>query len=116
MSESARRDQRPDRAAASLAGLEDKVERATKLIEQLRESNYQLTDELARLKRKLESVEERAEKKAATAPSPASPDASGDEAASAAAMRQELKKLRRERQTVRKKVEILLERLDKLEA
>lgn len=98
-------------AASRLADLKDRVERATKLIAELRETNYALKGELLDLKRQVLSLEggrpERGEYAAGSAPStaPSVPPA----------VHEELQALRDERKIIRAKVQNLLERIEELE-
>jgi hypothetical protein len=98
-------------AASRLAELKDRVERATKLIAELRETNFALKGELADLKRQVLSLEggrpERGEYAAASAPSTASDVPQ--------AVHEELSALRDERKIIRAKVQNLLERIEELE-
>lgn len=111
-------------AGARLGELKEKVERATRLIAELRETNYALTGELASLKRKVEGLEgqgaradqgslDSREKEAgisaSAASSPVPPQGSG------AGVHEELQMLRDERKIIRAKVQNLLERIDKLD-
>lgn len=80
-------------ASSRLAELKEQVHRATKLIEELRESNYSLSGEVAELKRQVESM---------------GPE--GDDSR----LQAELELLRDERQAIRKRVEGILARLEKL--
>lgn len=92
-------------ASTRVAELKAKIQQATELIGELRESNYSLSGELAELRRELAS---RPEQNDATASS--SDGAGGDAAANA-----ELDALRDERKAIRAKVALLLERIEKLE-
>jgi hypothetical protein len=100
----------PD-AASRLAELKERVERATKLIAELREANYALKGELADLKRQVLSLEgakpERGEHAASSAASTASDIPQ--------AVHEELSALRDERKIIRAKVQNLLERIEGLE-
>ena len=87
-----------------LKALKGRVEQATALIEQLRESNYSLKSEVTELKRQVELLSA-----GGAAPS-------DDTALDAAQLRGELAALREERKKIRTKVEQLLERIGKLEA
>lgn len=98
-------------AASRLAELKDRVERATKLIAELREANYALKGELLDLKRQVGALEggrpERAEPAAASTRSTASALSSGGH--------EELQALRDERKIIRAKVQNLLERIERIE-
>jgi hypothetical protein len=97
----------PD-AASRLAELKDSVERATKLIAELREANYALKGELADLKRQMLALEGgKAERGEHSAPSTASEVPQ--------AVHEELSALRDERKIIRAKVQNLLERIEGLE-
>jgi hypothetical protein len=99
----------PD-AASRLAELKDRVERATKLIAELREANYALKGELADLKRQVLSHEGgRSERSELTAASTAAAPAL------AAGGHEELQTLRDERKIIRAKVQNLLERIEKID-
>jgi FtsZ-binding cell division protein ZapB len=76
---------------AQFSVLRDRVQQATKLIRELRESNYALTDELAALKREVDALR-------------------------ATGQSEELDALQSERKLIREKVESLLEGLDQLES
>jgi hypothetical protein len=89
-----------------LAELRDKVERATKLIAELREANYALTGEIADLHRKLGAL--------SSAPS-AAPSAQGAPAAVSEGVHEELQLLRDERKIIRAKVQNLLERIERID-
>jgi hypothetical protein len=98
-------------AASRLSELRDRVDRATRLIAELREANHALKGELSDLKRQFVSLQggrlERAEPAAATAPStPSALPPGGHE---------ELQALRDERKIIRAKVQNLLERIERLE-
>jgi hypothetical protein len=86
-----------------LAELKDKVERATKLIAELREANYALTGEIADLHRKLGAL------------SPAPAPAQGAPAALSEGVHEELQLLRDERKIIRAKVQNLLERIERID-
>jgi uncharacterized coiled-coil DUF342 family protein len=90
-----------DDAPGRLAELRDRVERATKLIAELREANYSLSSELAELQRKL-------------AAHPPSPPAAAAPAPSRE-LHEELQQLRDERKIIRAKVQNLLERIERIE-
>lgn len=92
-------------ATGRLAELRDRVERATKLIAELREANYSLSAELADLQRKLAAAP--APAPAATGPS-APPTPSGE-------VHEELQQLRDERKIIRAKVQNLLERIERID-
>ncbi len=85
-----------------LKTLEGRVEQATALIEQLRESNHSLKSEVAELKRQVESL------------SAGVPVAAPSE--DTAELQGELAAFHEERKKIRTKVERLLERIGKLEA
>jgi hypothetical protein len=95
-----------DDAQSRLAELRDRVERATKLIAELREANYALSGEIAELHRKLGAIP-------ASAPPPA-PAASAPSAPSAE-VHEELQLLRDERKIIRAKVQNLLERIERID-
>lgn len=100
-------------AAEPLSQLRARVEQAAKLIGQLRETNYALTGELARLKRELSS----ADTDELSVHSPSSPPplrASASTSSDMANTRLEL--LLEERQLVRDKVRSILGRLESLDA
>ena len=82
-----------------LKALKGRVEQATALIEQLRESNYSLKSEVTELKRQVELL--------SAGPAPAE---------DTAVLQGELAALHEERKKIRKKVEQLLDRIGKLEA
>ena len=84
-------------ASTRVAELREKIQQAAELIGELRETNYSLSGEVAELRRELESR-------------PDDPSGDGD-----GASRAELHALREERKTIRKKVALLLERIEKLE-
>ncbi|HLE70203.1 MAG TPA: hypothetical protein VJH87_11020 [Vicinamibacteria bacterium] len=86
-----------DDAQSRLSELRDRVERATKLIAELREANYSLTGEIAELHRKLGAAP-------ATAPSAPSKE-----------VHEELQLLRDERKIIRAKVQNLLERIERID-
>jgi hypothetical protein len=93
-----------------LAELKRKVERATKLISMLRETNYSLTGELAELQRRVaafEAGEASGEAQGAPPPPPAAPGPTSRE--------DELQALRDERKIIRARVQSLLDRIEKLE-
>jgi hypothetical protein len=87
---------------SSLGELKDRIERATKLIAELREANYSLTGEIAELHRKLEGM------------NPVAPPSSPT-AASSPGHLEELQLLRDERKIIRAKVQSLLERIERIE-
>ena len=86
------------RALARVAELKTKIGQAGELIGELREKNYSLSGEVAELRRELQSP-----------PENDSPDGDG-------ASQVELNALRKERKTIRKKVALLLERIEKIES
>ncbi len=96
-----------DDAQSRLAELKDRIERATKLIAELREANYSLTGEIAELHRKL----------GAHPPLPPLPPANAPPtpAAPSAKLHEELQLLRDERKIIRAKVQNLLERIEGIE-
>jgi hypothetical protein len=97
-------------ASARLAELKDRVERATKLISELREANYSLSAELADLQRKLaERPSSAPSAPAPPAPAPSPPLAVDRE------IHEELQQLRDERKIIRAKVQNLLERIERLD-
>lgn len=99
-------------AGSRFVELKGRVDRAAKLISELRETNYSLQSDLAALHRKLESLEGRREgggSEARTAPPP--PAVSSNDAG----VHEELQTLRDERKIIRAKVQSLLERIEKLE-
>lgn len=98
------RDER--RASTRIAELKNKIQQATELIGELRETNYSLSGEVAELKRELES---RPERDARDSSAEAAPKADVELSA-------EVKALRDQRKTIRKKVATLLERIEKLES
>jgi uncharacterized coiled-coil DUF342 family protein len=83
--------------------LKERIERATKLIAELREANYSLTGEIAELHRKLEGMDSSA------------PASSPPPAASSPGLLEELQLLRDERKIIRAKVQNLLERIERIE-
>lgn len=97
-----------EEAQGRLAELKDRIERATKLIAELREANYSLTGEVAELQRKLGALPPAAAVPAASTPAPAS-------APAPAALHEELQLLRDERKIIRAKVQNLLERIERIE-
>jgi hypothetical protein len=90
-----------------LAELKDRVERATKLIAELRERNYALTGEVAELHRKLGALPPAAS--GSTPPPAAAP------VPLPAGLHEELQLLRDERKIIRAKVQNLLERIERIE-
>jgi len=86
---------------AELAKLEDKIQQAAELIGELRETNYSLSGEVAELRRELQSLSEGGARAV-------SEDGGG-------ASQAELDALRKERKTIRSKIVLLLERIEKLE-
>lgn len=97
------------RASTRIAELEDKIEQATALIGELRETNYSLSGELAELRRELES-------RPAREGEATSSGGAGDGDVDVGAHQAELDALRKERKTIRTKVARLLEKIEKLEA
>lgn len=91
------------RASTRVTELKKKIEKATELIGELRESNYSLSGEIAELRRELDSRPE------GGAPTESS---ANDDGASQA----ELEALRQERKAIREKIALLLERIEKLES
>ena len=89
-----------DDAESRLSELKDRVERATKLIAELREANYSLTGEIAELHRKLGALP------ASVPPIPSAPSAE---------VHEELQLLRDERKIIRAKVQNLLERIERID-
>lgn len=87
---------------AELAKLEDKIQQAAELIGELRETNYSLSGEVAELRRELQSLSEGGARAV-------SEDGGG-------ASQAELDALRKERKTIRSKIVLLLERIEKLES
>jgi len=86
------------RALARVAELKAKIQQASDLIGELREKNYSLSGELAELRRELQSPSEHD-----------SEDGGG-------ASQAELDALRKERKAIRKKVALLLDRIEKIES
>lgn len=86
---------------AELAKLEDKIQQAAELIGELRETNYSLSGEVAELRREVQSLSEGGARAV-------SEDGGG-------ASQAELDALRKERKTIRSKIVLLLERIEKLE-
>ncbi len=93
-----------DDTAGPLAELRDRVERATKLIGELREANYSLTSEIAELHRKLGAL-----------PSSPPPGVTPAPAAAGEEVHEELQQLRDERKIIRAKVQNLLERIERID-
>ena len=99
--------------ASRFDGLKGRVDRAAKLISELREANYSLTSELAALHRKVEALE--ADRTGDdSAPAPVAP-APGPPHSTDARVHEELQALRDERKIIRAKVQSLLERIEKLD-
>ena len=96
-----------DDAQSRLAELKDRVERATKLIAELREANYSLTGEVAELHRKLGALPPLPPLPPAGAPPPLSTPS--------AEVHEELQLLRDERKIIRAKVQNLLERIERID-
>jgi FtsZ-binding cell division protein ZapB len=104
--------------ASRFVELKGRVDRAAKLISELRETNYALTTELAALHRKLESLESNRKGDTPLPPAPPpSPQAatSSSSSSAGAGVHEELQTLRDERKIIRAKVQSLLERIEKLE-
>ena len=78
--------------------LKAKIGQASELIGELREKNYSLSGELAQLRREVQSSSE------------------NDSQDGGGASQAELDALRKERKTVRKKLALLLERIEKIES
>lgn len=95
-----------DDAQSRLAELKDRVERATKLIGELREANYALTGEIAELHRKLGALPPLP---------PLPPSAPQPPSAPSAEVHEELQLLRDERKIIRAKVQNLLERIERID-
>jgi hypothetical protein len=91
-------------APARIAELKNKIQQAAELIGELRETNYSLGGEIAELRRELA---DRPEADSAPAAPASASDTTSDNA--------ELEALRSQRQTIREKVALLLERIEKLE-
>ena len=87
---------------AELAKLEVKIQQATELIGELRETNYSLSGEVTELRRELATLSE------GRSAHVSQDDGGGSSHA-------ELDALRKERKTIRSKVALLLERIEKLE-
>jgi hypothetical protein len=95
----------PESARGRLAELRDRVERAARLIAELREANFALKGEIVELQRKLEE--------AGSAPGPTpSPSPMGE---AASEVHEELQLLRDERKIIRARVQNLLERIEGLD-
>jgi predicted nucleic acid-binding Zn-ribbon protein len=92
-----------DDAQSRLSELKDRVERATKLIAELREANYSLTGEIAELHRKLGALP------ASVPPARSAPSEPSEE------VHEELQLLRDERKIIRAKVQNLLERIGRID-
>ena len=90
-------------ASTRVAELKDKIEKATELIGELRETNYSLTGEVAELRREIEALSSGGTRG----------DGSSDDDNKHL---RELEALREERKTIRRKVALLLERIEKLES
>ena len=105
MSDTEREEGRASSRVAELTKLEGKIQQAAALIGELRETNYSLNGEVAELRRELQSLSE-------SRPPGVSPDGSEDGSGQSQA---ELDALRKERKTIRSKVALLLERIEKLE-
>ena len=106
MSDTEREEGRASSRVAELAKLEHKIQQAAALIGELRETNYSLSGEVAELRRELQSLSE-----------DASPDVSPDGSEDGSGrFHEELDALRKERKTIRSKVALLLERIEKLES
>lgn len=93
-----------DDAQSRLAELKDRVERATKLIAELREANYALNGEIAELHRKLGAL---------PAPAAGPPPPAAAQTPAPAGLHEELQLLRDERKIIRAKVQNLLERIER---
>lgn len=99
-----------DDAQGRLSELKDRVERATKLIAELREVNYSLTGEVAELHRKLGSLPSSPPLQPASAPA-----ASSGPSVASVEVHEELQLLRDERKIIRAKVQNLLERIERID-
>ena len=102
-----------DDAQSRLSELKDRVERATKLIAELREANYSLTGEIAELHRKLGALPP-----LPPGPPPLSPPIPAVPSAPpgpSAEVHEELQLLRDERKIIRAKVQNLLERIERID-
>ena len=106
MSDTEREEGRASSRVAELTKLEGKIQQAAALIGELRETNYSLNGEVAELRRELQS---RSEGRAPEVSRDGSEDGGG-------ASDVELEALRKERKTIRSKVALLLERIEKLES
>ena len=100
-----------DDAQSRLAELKDRVERATKLIAELREANYSLTGEIAELHRRLGALPASIQ----TASAASAPPAPSAPSAPSAEVHEELQLLRDERKIIRAKVQNLLERIERID-
>ena len=109
MSDTEREEGQASTRVAELAKLEDKIHKATELIGELRETNYSLSGEVTELRRELATL---SEGRSADVSQDA-PDVLADGGGSSHA---ELDALRKERKTIRSKVALLLERIEKLES
>ena len=105
MSDTEREEGQASTRVAELTELEDKIQQATELIGELRETNYSLNGEVAELRRELLS---RSEGRSADVSEDVLENGGG-------ASHAELDALRKERKTIRSKVALLLERIEKLE-
>lgn len=105
MDETARGGRQASTRIAQLTQLKERVQKATELIGELRETNYSLSGQVAELERRL------AELSAAGSSSPAPGEAAVPEE-----IQSELEALRQERETIRAKVAQLIERIEKLES
>ena len=99
-------------ALSRVTDLKQKVQQAAALIGELREANYALNGEVAELKRELDA---RPEIDAEAASSNSAADDNSEAAEDNSALSAELDALREQRQTIRDKVAMLLERIEKLE-
>lgn len=101
--------------SARLAELKSRVTRAAKLIAELRDSNYALSGEVAALTRRVEELE--AGSGAKDPPKKKAPEKPNEaESGGSSRDRDRLSVLLEERKTIRRKVEKLLERVEKLES
>jgi len=98
-----------EEAQSRLSELKDRVERATKLIGELREANYSLTGEIAELHRKLGALPSSPPASASARPAPSEPQEPSVE------VHEELQLLRDERKIIRAKVQNLLERIERID-
>ena len=96
-------------ASTRVAELKVKIQQATELIGELRETNYSLSGEVTELRRELASL---SEGRSADVSQDA-PDVLAD--GGGASSHAELDALRKERKTIRSKIALLLERIEKLE-